>query len=361
MGMAGIGNNLINGSVAVVLLQLGGPDSLAAVEPFLYNLFSDPDIIDFPFARLARPTLARMISSRRAKHVQHHYASIGGKSPILERTDQQARALEGELRKTLDARVFVAMRYWHPLTQETIAQIAAQNFREIVLLPLYPQYSKTTTGSSLNEWRRRSATAGKNGHSTKIVKEFFEHPAYIDAVVEKINQGLEKFSGAKTSDTSRIELSGLREATEEAPDVHLVFSAHGVPMSVIEAGDPYQAQIEATVKLTMERGGWRNSHRLCYQSRVGPGRWLRPSLDEELKDLAAQGVEKVLAIPIAFVSDHVETLSEIDIEARDLAGRLGINQFEVMPALNDSPKFIQALTELVLQAISCPQPIENIE
>src|SRR5579859_7190507 len=361
VGMAGTGNNLINGSVAVVLLQLGGPDSLAAVEPFLYNLFSDPDIIDFPFARLARPTLARMISSRRAKHVQQHYASIGGKSPIRERTDQQARALEGELRKKLDARVFVAMRYWHPLTQETIAQIAAQNFRKIVLLPLYPQYSKTTTGSSLNEWHRRSATAGKNGHSTKIVKEFFEHPAYIDAVVEKINQGLENFSVAKTSDSSRIELAGLREATEEAPDVHLVFSAHGVPMSVIEAGDPYQAQIEATVKLTMERGGWRNSHRLCYQSRVGPGRWLRPSLDEELKDLAAQGVEKVLAIPIAFVSDHVETLSEIDIEARDLAGRLGINQFEVMPALNDSPKFIQALTELVLQAISCPQPIENIE
>ncbi|MHB8653393.1 MAG: ferrochelatase [Terriglobia bacterium] len=352
--MAGTGNNLINGSVAVVLLQLGGPDSLAAVEPFLYNLFSDPDIIDFPFARLARPTLARMISSRRAKHVQQHYASIGGKSPIRERTDQQARALEGELRKKLDARVFVAMRYWHPLTQETIAQIAAQNFREIVLLPLYPQYSKTTTGSSLNEWRRRSATAGKNGHSTKIVKEFFEHPAYIDAVVEKINQGLEKFSGAKTSDSSRIELSGLREATEEAPDVHLVFSAHGVPMSVIEAGDPYQAQIEATVKLTMERGGWRNSHRLCYQSRVGPGRWLRPSLDEELKNMAAQGVEKVLAIPIAFVSDHVETLSEIDIEARDLAGSLGIKQFEVMPALNDSPKFIQALAELVLQAIGHP-------
>jgi ferrochelatase len=131
-------------------------------------------------------------------------------------------------------------------------------------------------------------------------------------------------------------------------------------MSIIEAGDPYQAQIEATMRLVMERGGWRNRHRLCYQSRVGPGKWLRPSLEEELKSLASQGAKRILVIPIAFVSDHVETLSEIDIEARDLAGRLGITQFEVMPALNDSPRFIQALAELVLEAISCPQPIDTI-
>ena len=353
MSTVSAGNNGNDGSVAVVLLQLGGPDSLAAVEPFLYNLFSDPEIIDFPFARLARPTLARLISSRRAKHVQQHYASIGGKSPIRELTDQQARALENELRKTLDARVFVAMRYWHPLTQETIEQIAAQNFRELVLLPLYPQYSKTTSGSSLNEWRRRYAAAGRNGLSTKVVKEFYQHPIYLDAVVEKINMGLEKFSHAASSDSSLGESADLKGQAGAAPDTVLVFSAHGVPMSVIEAGDPYQAQIEATVKLVMERGGWRNHHRLCYQSRVGPGRWLRPSLDEELKSLAARGARKVLAIPIAFVSDHVETLSEIDIEARRLAGQLGIRQFEVMPALNDSPKFIKALAELVFQAISC--------
>ncbi|HLZ16432.1 MAG TPA: ferrochelatase [Cyclobacteriaceae bacterium] len=349
--MAGAGNNSINGSVAVVLLQLGGPDSLAAVEPFLYNLFSDPEIIDFPFARLARPTLARLISSRRAKHVQKHYESIGGKSPIRERTDQQARALEDELRKTLNARVFVAMRYWHPLTLETIEKITAQDFRELVLLPLYPQYSKTTTGSSLNEWRRKYATAGKNGLSTRIVKEFYQHPVYIEAVVEKINQGLERFFIANKSDSLRDELAESPSFNEAGLDIHLVFSAHGVPLSVIEAGDPYQAQIEATVGLVMERGGWRNRHHLCYQSRVGPGRWLQPSLDEELKSLAAQGVERTLVIPIAFVSDHVETLSEIDIEARDLAGHLGIKQFEVMPALNDSPRFIQALAELVLQAI----------
>jgi protoporphyrin/coproporphyrin ferrochelatase len=352
--VAGTGNNGNYGSIAVVLLQLGGPDSLAAVEPFLYNLFSDPEIIDFPFARLARPTLARVISSRRAKHVQKHYASIGGKSPIRERTEQQARALEGELRKTLDARVFVAMRYWHPLTEEAIEQISTQKFRELVLLPLYPQFSKTTTGSSLNEWRRRYAAAGKNGLSTRVVTEFHQHPVYIDALVEKINQGLEKFSNANSSDPSHPEPGGLSRAEQEAPDVHLVFSAHGVPVSVIEAGDPYQAQIEATVKLVVERGGWQNSHSLCYQSRVGPGKWLRPSIDEELKSLAAQGAKRILVIPIAFVSDHVETLSEIEIEARHLAGRLGITRFEVMPALNDSPRFIQALAELVLDAISGP-------
>ena len=320
-----------HGPVAVVLFQLGGPDSLAAVEPFLFNLFSDPEIIDFPFARLARPTLARLISSRRARKVQDHYASIGGKSPIRELTEMQASALEAELRKTMDARVFVAMRYWHPLTEEVVAQIISQDFRQVVLLPLYPQYSKTTTGSSLNEWHRKYAALGKNGRATKTVKEFYQHRPYVDAVVEKINEGLQRFS---------------------APDkVHLGFSAHGVPMSVIEAGDPYQAQIEATVKLVMERGGWSNPHLLCYQSRVGPGRWLKPMLDEEIRRLAAQKEESILVIPIAFVSDHVETLSEIDIEARELASQHGIRQFEVMPALNNSPKFIEALADLVRQAL----------
>ena len=354
------------GSVAVVLLQLGGPDSLAAVEPFLYNLFSDPDIVDFPFARLARPVLARLIASRRARKVQEHYASIGGKSPLRELTNRQATALETELRKTLEARVLVAMRYWHPLTEEAIAQIVSQDFREVVLLPLYPQYSKTTTGSSLNEWHRKYAAANKNGHAVKVVKEFYDYPTYVDAVVEKINEGLEMFGDASSgspnvtphpaaaADTlSPGERAGLQDTRrdsvrlEDTHDVHLVFSAHGVPMSVIEAGDPYQAQVEATVKLVMERGRWPNPHSLCYQSRVGPGRWLRPSLDEKLHHLAAQGAQKILVIPIAFVSDHVETLSEIGIEARELAGRLGIHQFEVMPALNDSPRFIQALADLV--------------
>lgn len=336
-------NNGSDGSVGVVLFQLGGPDSLQAIEPFLYNLFSDPDIIDFPFARLARPVLARVISSRRAKKVQEHYASIGGKSPLRELTERQAAALERELRKTLDARVFVAMRYWHPLTEEAVREIQTHSFRELVLLPLYPQYSTTTTGSSLNEWHRKYAAAATNRLPVKIVRQFYSQALYLDAVIERINLALERFGVSNSSP--------LCGEAATASDVHLVFSAHGVPMSVIEAGDPYQLQIEATVKMVVERGAWPNLHTLCYQSRVGPGRWLRPSLDQTLRNLAAQGAEKILVIPISFVSDHVETLCEIDIEARRLAERLGIRQFETMPALNDSPKFIQALADLVLQQV----------
>lgn len=323
-------NDHLNGdSVGVVLFQLGGPDSLDSIEPFLYNLFSDPDIIDFPFARVARPTLARLISSRRAQKVREHYASIGGKSPLRELTEAQASALEQELRKALDARVFVAMRYWHPLTADTARQVEAEAPRHLVLLPLYPQYSKTTTGSSLNEWHR---TYDSKSAPAKIVRDFHNYPPYLDAVAERINQGLARFEHKTTH-------------------VHLVFSAHGLPRSVIEAGDPYQAQVEATAKLVMERGRWSNPYVICYQSRVGPGRWLSPSLHDTLDNLATQGAERLLVIPISFVSDHVETLSEIQIEARAAAQRRGIRQFEVIPALNDSPKFIRALAGLVLREL----------
>jgi len=365
----------IGGSIGVVLFQLGGPDSLAAVEPFLYNLFLDPDIIDFPFARLARPALAKVISSRRARKVQEHYASIGGKSPIGELTERQARALERELRKTLDARVLVAMRYWHPLTEEALRKIEAQAFRRLVLLPLYPQYSRTTTGSSLNEWNRQYRP--RPGVAVSTVAAFYDHPLYLDAVVEKIDQGLaasnfeagesQLVSAARScaGASSEFPVSSLEpqpsggahrpSVTTAAPglrsDVVLVFSAHGVPVGVIEAGDPYRRHVEETVRLAMERGGWSNRHLLCYQSRVGPGRWLEPTLDGTLHQLATDGERRVLVIPVSFVTDHVETLSEIDIEARALAGRLGIEQFAMMPALNDSPKFIEALAALVVQAL----------
>ena len=350
----------------MVLFQLGGPDSLQAIEPFLYNLFSDPDIIDFPFAPLTRPTLARLISSRRAKRVQEHYARIGGKSPIRELTGRQAAALERELRKTVDARVFVAMRYWHPLTLETVREMQTCRLRQLVLLPLYPQYSKTTTGSSLNEWHRRYRSLSAKPVPVKIIPEFYSHPLYLDAVVEKINSGLERLrirhSTLDTRHSMNFDLrissfedearrSGGAGETTPAEDVHLVFSAHGVPMSAIEAGDPYKTQVEATTKLVIERGGWPNPHHLCYQSRLGPGKWLEPSLGATLHNLAAQGANKVLIIPIAFVSDHVETLHEIDIEARELAQKLGIRQFGTMPALNDSPTFIRALADLVLEAV----------
>lgn len=320
-----------------MLFQLGGPDSAEAIEPFLFNLFTDPDIIDFPFARLARPTLARLIASHRARHVRDHYARIGGHSPIRELTERQAVALEKELRQTMDARCFVAMRYWNPFTADAVRQILAQRFDQLVLLPLYPQYSKTTTGSSLNEWHRRFAAASKNGTPIRVIHDFHLHPLYIGAVVERINQGLTKFVSSGTPSTD---------------DVHLLFSAHGVPVKEIERGDPYRAQIEATTTYVVAAGEWTNPHSLCYQSRVGPGKWLGPSLEAALSQIAAHGAERVLVVPISFVTDHFETLHEIDIEARELAAALGIRQFGTMPALNDSPTFIRALAALVTDAAS---------
>jgi len=315
--------------VGVVLFQLGGPDTLAAIEPFLYNLFCDPDIIDFPFARIGRKPLAKLISTTRARKVQHHYATIGGGSPIRRFTERQARALEEELaRRGLDARCFVAMRYWHPFTSEALAELKEAQCEEVVLLPLYPQHSSTTTGSSLNEWRRQF----QGGVPVHGVGAFYRHPMYLDAVIEKIEEALGRFP--------------VPERAE------IVFSAHSVPMSVIVRGDPYQRQIEETVRLLMERGGWPNRHRLCYQSKVGASKWLQPSLHRTLHDLAAQKAQEVCIVPVAFVSDHVETLGEIDHEAREEARRLGIRRFEMSTGLNDSPKFISALGQLVLEALS---------
>jgi protoporphyrin/coproporphyrin ferrochelatase len=322
--------------VGIVLFQLGGPDSLEAIEPFLYNLFCDPDIIDFPFARIGRKPLAKLISTTRARKVQHHYATIGGASPIRLFTERQAQALEAELQdRGVDARCFVAMRYWHPFTREAIEQLRAARCEEVVLLPLYPQYSSTTTGSSLNEWGRLFCDDVRLRH----IESFYRHPMYLDAVAEKIDEALARFPVPARAE--------------------LVFSAHSVPLSVIEKGDPYQQQIEETVELLMQRGGWRNRHRLCYQSKVGASKWLQPSLRNTLQTLAEEGAREVCIVPVAFVSDHVETLGEIDHEAREQAGRLGITQFEMSAGLNDSPKFIQCLGQIVLEAMGAEAAVSE--
>ncbi len=323
--------------VGVVLFQLGGPDTLAAIEPFLFNLFCDPDIIDFPFARIGRKPLAKLISATRARKVQHHYATIGGGSPIRRFTEAQACALQSELgRQGLDARCFVAMRYWHPFTREAIAQIREAQCDEIVLLPLYPQYSSTTTGSSLNEWQRHF----HDDIPVHNVGPFYRHPMYLDAVIEKIEQALAKF--------------------QEPDRAEIIFSAHSVPLSLIAQGDPYQRHVEETVQLLTERGGWPNHHRLCYQSKVGASKWLQPTLRRTLHELAKEQIREVCVVPVAFVSDHVETLGEIDHEARELAHRLGFRQFEMSEGLNDSPKFVVALAQLVFEALEkALQPIVN--
>ncbi len=317
--------------IGVVLFQLGGPDTLEAVEPFLYNLFCDPDIISFPFARIARQPLARLIASRRARHVGHHYAEIGGGSPILRFTTQQANALEADLRRDFDARVVIAMRYWHPFTEAAVEQLDQFAPNEVVLLPLYPQYSKTTTGSSVNEWNRRFRANGWNPR-VHLIREFYDDQAYVDSVVAAIN--------------------GCLKPGDRISDLDMVFSAHSVPMSVIEAGDPYRQQIERTVELVWKRGGWPARQHICYQSKVGASKWLQPSMHHTLDKLGAASARHVLVVPISFVSDHVETLHEIDIEHREQARKLGITDFRLVPGLNDTSPFIEALAGLVRRQVT---------
>jgi ferrochelatase len=270
--------------------------------------------------------MARLIAARRAAHVAHHYAELGGKSPLIENTMRQAAALEARLRETMDARVVVAMRYWHPFTAEAIAQLEQERPNELVLLPLYPQYSRTTTGSSLHEWARHFHPADWRP-KVHVVEEFHQEEAYLEAVTQAIDRTLAAFADPR--------------------GVDFVFSAHSLPVAVVERGDPYQRHIERTVELVWRRGGWNGRRHVCYQSKVGASKWLRPSMHETIRRLAAAGRRQVLVVPISFVSDHVETLHEIDIEHRRQARALGIESFRMVPGLNDSPQFIAALAGLV--------------
>ena len=320
--------------IAVVLFQLGGPDSLESVEPFLFNLFCDPDIIDLPGAFLFRRPLARLISSSRAPKVRELYAAIGGKSPILKQTTVQADALKKSLEKRgIQADAYVAMRYWHPLTEETAEQVIAANPHQIVLLPLYPQYSKATTGSSINEWNRVVQRLNFNHARTRLIKSYYDRPLYIESLIDNIGLALARFS------------------QKDRKKIHLIFSAHGIPMKLVRQGDPYPRHIQRTYELVIERGNFGLPHHLCYQSRVGPQKWLEPSLTQTIQNLAGLGVSCVVVVPIAFVTDHIETLSEINIEAREEALKLGIRQFEMMPALIRNEKFIACLTDLVMKHI----------
>jgi protoporphyrin/coproporphyrin ferrochelatase len=319
---------------AVVLFQLGGPDSLEAVEPFLYNLFCDPDIIDLPGAFLFRKTLARIISARRAPKVRELYKNIGGGSPILPQTLRQAKSLQESLsNKGITADVHVAMRYWHPMTEEVLEQIRKDKIEEVVLLPLYPQYSKVTTGSSVKTWQNAAAKMNINHLSTKLIESYYDHPMYIAALAENIRQSID------------------RVPQDERKNVHLVFSAHGTPIKLVKDGDPYSMHMQKTYEAVIAAGNFGLPHHLCFQSKVGPQRWLEPSLTQTIESLAGQKVSHMIVVPIAFVTEHIETLSEIGIEAREEAQHLGVKYFDVMPALIDSPKFISCLTELVIQQL----------
>jgi len=312
---------------AVVLFNLGGPDSVDAVQPFLENLFNDPDIFKLPFQK----RLAKFISRKRAPKVIEEYKLIGGKSPIGDWTELQRKRLEDLLRlKSVNADVFVAMRYWHPLTEETVKKVESGGYDKVILLPLYPHYSISTTGSSFNEWKRFY-----RGDTTKLVyvNSYFKDELYLKAVNEKIEEGLKKFPE---------KIKG---------EVNLVFSAHGTPKSYIKKGDPYLCEIMVTVEEIMKLRNNDLPHHLCFQSKVGPMKWLEPSTDSMIEKLASEGRKHLLIIPISFVSDHVETLFELDIEYRHIADEHKIENYIVMPGLNDSKIFTDSLANQVINLV----------
>ncbi|GAA0870847.1 ferrochelatase [Brevundimonas basaltis] len=317
--------------IAVVLFNLGGPDDQASVKPFLFNLFNDPAIIGLP--GVVRTPLARLISSRREKSARANYALMGGGSPLLPETRKQAAALEATLAPRLpddEVRVFIAMRYWSPLTEETALEVAAFGPEEIVLLPLYPQFSTTTSQSSLKRW---SAVYAGSGES-RTVCCWPEAHGWIEA-----------------------QAAAIATMLDEAGDrpVRVLFSAHGIPESLVSRkGDPYQEQVESTVAAVvakLEAMGRTVDHALCYQSRVGPMKWLGPSTPEALEQAAADRVGAVV-VPIAFVSEHVETLVELDIEYGELAHELGVVPYLRAPAVGTSAPFIAALADASLHALS---------
>jgi protoporphyrin/coproporphyrin ferrochelatase len=310
---------------AVVLMNLGGPDSLRAVRPFLTNLFSDPAIIGLPWP--LRLPLARLIAWRREKIASDIYEYLGGGSPLLANTEAQGRALEKALGD--DYRCFVAMRYWHPFTGEAVAAVKAWRPDEIVCLPLYPQFSTTTTASSLAAWEQEAKRQGVDC-PTRVIEPYPTVSGFIGAIVELVRPVLEE--------------------VEKSCAVRLLFSAHGLPMKIVRAGDPYPGQVEKTaeaVAAALDRPGldWV----VCYQSRVGPLAWLGPTTDDEIRRAGHDGAAVIVA-PISFVSEHSETLVELDRDYRKLADASGVTCYRRIPTVSTEPRFIAALAELVVSA-----------
>lgn len=321
--------------LAVVLYNLGGPDSLDAVEPFLTNLFSDPAIITAP--TFIRKPLARFIAKRRTPIAHEIYGKIGGRSPILEETEAQARTLEGELHKRgHEARAFIAMRCWKPFSQEAAKAVAEWRPEHVVRLPLYPQFSVTTTQSSEDDWREASAQAGITASQSRVCC----YPRATGFVAAEAALIREAFGSAKPEFSYR-----------------LLLSAHGLPERTIASGDPYRWQVEKTAEaiataLELPWLDWR----VCYQSRVGPMQWISPSTDSEIRLAGKEGKGLVVA-PIAFVSEHSETLVELDIEYEKLARESGVRDYLRVPTVGTRVEFIEALADLVERAAASGRAI----
>lgn len=316
-----------------MLLNLGGPDKQEDVRPFLYNLFSDPEIIRIPVPPLQKP-LAWLIATLRAPKSRRNYAAIGGGSPLRAITRQQGRVLKKALTaRGIDAEVYIGMRYWHPFTEETVYQMLADGVRRVVLLPLYPQYSISTSGSSfklLDQLWARTPELQKIERIT--INSWYNRPGYIKAMVERVHEGLDKFADPNS--------------------VHVLFSAHGVPKTYVEQdGDPYQRQTEETVELVRQSLDRPNAISLSYQSRVGPVEWLQPYTEETIRSLAEKGVRSLLVVPVSFISEHIETLQEIEIEYREVAESAGIHNFRRAKTLSVNKTFIEDLAELVVESL----------
>ena len=329
--------------VGVVLLNLGGPFNTDDVAPFLYNLFMDPAIIDIPIAGFLRHGLSTFIAKTRSKRVAKDYEVIGGGSPINRLTEEQCEKLEKHLNDNFGAKngvsfyTYVAMRYWHPMSEEAARRMQQDGINKVVLLPLYPHYSKTTTGSSLVYWWMLEQQAEIPKWPTTYVHEYAANPKYLAAINERIDEALQRFPRDVRS------------------DVQILFSAHGTPVREMkERRDPYCCLIHSTVDQVMQGRNDDRVFHVGFQSKVGPAEWLTPSTPDKLKELADNGVKAVLVVPVAFVSDHVETAYELDIEVREEAENHGIQHYEVSSGLNAHPLFIEALGEATVSQLLLP-------
>ena len=314
---------------ALVLLNMGGPDCIDAIEPFLYNLFSDRDLIQLPLGALLQKPFAKLISHFRSKKVENNYRMIGGKSPLLEWTQKQAAGIAEKLGD--DYRPYVAMRYWMPRADETVKRMAIDGVKECVVLSMYPHYTGATTGSSVKDFKRAIKQHAPELQCT-FIEQWYDWPGYLDALAGRVKVGMEQFHEM------------LRN------EVQIVFSAHALPQSFIDRGDPYLDHVKATVEGVMQRVGDYPYH-LGFQSRSGPVKWMEPETTEVMDNLAKEGRHALLMVPISFVSDHIETLHEIDIEYRDHATHVGIHNFRRTPSLNIEDDFLSGMADLVRSKI----------
>lgn len=333
---------------AIVLFNLGGPSDLAAVEPFLVNLFSDREIIQLPGGAALQPAMARLIAKLRGPSVRENYQRIGGGSPQLRITRDQAEGLERRLNAGAGGddhyRVFIAMRYSRPSSTDALEAVAAAGIRRIVTLTLFPHYSKATTGSSRNEFDRALAAPRWRGQfEVTHIEHYPTDPSYVEAITETVR------------------LAWNEVPPEKREKAVLLFSAHGLPQRFIDEGDPYVTHIDATRFAVLERLKLANRQRIAYQSRTGPVRWIGPGTEETIKELAEEGVRDILVIPLSFVSDHIETLYEVDILFAEAARAAGITGYYRTPALNTHPLFVEALAGLVHDHLSTPQEYRGVK